>query len=123
MCSQLCPPRLIFVSQGYASPDFARAQLMDALHSVTDSFYLMIYQITDSELCDKLADMQSNGIDLNILLSRRIYAYNDYKLAQVSERGNPLGERRSDDNTGLQRTSIHGGKGGGSFIYRHNRHS
>lgn len=68
----------------YASPDYAHTQLLNTLKKVQKTFHLHIYQVTDDGLCSQLAQLQQNGIDLHLLVSRRIYAYNDYKLAQVS---------------------------------------
>lgn len=66
----------------YTSPDYALAQLNRTMQAVTKSFQLMIYQITDPELCDAILKMQSNGIDVQLLVSSRIFSYNDWKSAQ-----------------------------------------
>ena len=66
------------------NPDSARKQLLSALAAVNTSFAIMIYQITDDDLCDALVSMKQRKVDLSILVSRRIFSSPDYYKAQVS---------------------------------------
>lgn len=67
----------------YTSPDYALAQLNKTMEGVSKSFKLMIYQITDSSLCDAIGAMHANGIDVKLLVSSRIFSEPDWKTAQV----------------------------------------
>ncbi|XP_065197121.1 uncharacterized protein LOC135828630 [Sycon ciliatum] len=64
------------------NPDSARKQLMAALAGAQSSFQLMIYQITDDGLCNELVAMNKAGVDLTILVSRRIFSAPDYYKSQ-----------------------------------------
>ena len=70
------------VTSLYTSPDFALAHITKTLESVQTSFRIMIYQITDTELCDALIIMQTNGIDVKVLVSSYIYSYYSWRAAQ-----------------------------------------
>ena len=73
----------VHVEKVYTAPDFARITVFDTLTQTQASFYLMIYQVTDEGLCDKLLSMYKNGIDVRLLVSQSIYGWDDCKLAQV----------------------------------------
>ena len=65
----------------YTSPDYALAQLNKTMQAVKNTFQLMIYQITDPALCDAIIMLQSNGIDVQLLVSSDIFSYYDWKSA------------------------------------------
>lgn len=67
----------------YTSPDYALSELNKTLQSVKKSFQLMIYQITDSQLCSAIANMKSNGIDVKLLVSSHIFSTTDWRSAQA----------------------------------------
>ena len=71
------------IKKVYTAPDFARNTVFDTLAQTQASFYLMIYQVTDEGLCDKLLSMHNKSIDVRLLVSDRIYGYADWKKAQV----------------------------------------
>ena len=71
------------VKKVYTAPDFALETLSDTLKAVKSSFYLMIYQITGTTLCNDILNLYNKGIDLRLLVSSRIYSYSDWKSAQV----------------------------------------
>ena len=73
----------VHVEKVYTAPDFARKTVFDTLDQTRASFYLMIYQVTDEGLCDKLLSMYKNGTDVRLLVSQSIYGWDDCKLAQV----------------------------------------
>ena len=67
----------------YTSPDFALAELNQSLGTARTSFQLMIYQVTDDSLCDGLMRLNGSGVDVTLLVSRRIFSEDDWKAAQV----------------------------------------
>jgi phosphatidylserine/phosphatidylglycerophosphate/cardiolipin synthase-like enzyme len=60
-----------------ASPDYAYKTLLAAVDSAQLNFTLMIYQVTDTSLCDKLVAMHRAGLELRLLVSSRIYGAGD----------------------------------------------
>ena len=73
------------IRNAYTAPDFALKTVSCVLSSAQSVLYLMIYQVTDSQLCSDILHMYNKGIDVKLLVSDRIYGYNDWKSAQVSD--------------------------------------
>jgi phosphatidylserine/phosphatidylglycerophosphate/cardiolipin synthase-like enzyme len=71
------------VREVYTAPDDALSTVSNTLSSVKSALYLMIYQVTDDQLCDNILSLFKKGIDVQLLVSDRIYDYEDWKLAQV----------------------------------------
>lgn len=65
-----------------ASPDSAFDFITTALNATQKSVSVMLYEITDGELCDTLERLHKAGKEVNILVSRYIYAYADWHTAQ-----------------------------------------
>eukprot|EP00003_Mantamonas_plastica_P011882 TRINITY_DN2187_c0_g2_i4.p1 TRINITY_DN2187_c0_g2~~TRINITY_DN2187_c0_g2_i4.p1 ORF type:complete len:283 (-),score=80.15 TRINITY_DN2187_c0_g2_i4:29-823(-) len=67
--------------ESFASPDYSHQTLFEALDAVKKSFGLVIYQVTDTNLCNKLIAMQKAGVELKLLFSRSIYSPGDWESA------------------------------------------
>eukprot|EP00162_Nutomonas_longa_P002615 comp13263_c0_seq1/m.18137 comp13263_c0_seq1/g.18137 ORF comp13263_c0_seq1/g.18137 comp13263_c0_seq1/m.18137 type:complete len:453 (+) comp13263_c0_seq1:44-1402(+) len=65
-----------------ASPDFARSTILDAVAQAQSSFQMFIYQVTDTQLCQRILALKNNGIKVTLLVSHKIYSYSDWKAAQ-----------------------------------------
>ena len=76
----------VTINSGYTSPDYARSTFMNMLSSVKSTLKVYIYQITDTEICDKLLDLSNSGVNVSIMVANFIVSYDDYKAAQVRER-------------------------------------
>jgi len=82
--TQLNPVTAMFNLTTYASPDYARATLEAALEATQRYLAIEIYQITDVNLCNDIINLvQNNNVQLQLLVSNRIYSYDDWKAAQT----------------------------------------
>lgn len=77
-------PAKLDTSLIYTSPDFANTELFNDINGSTTSFHLMMYQITDMELCAAMKNIYENKptVDLRILVSAVIFDPTDCSLAQ-----------------------------------------
>jgi phosphatidylserine/phosphatidylglycerophosphate/cardiolipin synthase-like enzyme len=66
----------------YASPDYARDTLIDVLQNTQSTLSIEIYQITDPDLCSLILNMSST-VQIQLLVSNKIYSYDDWKLADT----------------------------------------
>jgi len=66
----------------YTGPDDARSQVLDDITGATTSFQIMIYQVTDPELCESIYTMHKSGIDVTLLVSQCIDSTSDLDLAE-----------------------------------------
>jgi phosphatidylserine/phosphatidylglycerophosphate/cardiolipin synthase-like enzyme len=65
----------------FTSPDFSYDTLSSFLNSAKKSLSIMIYQVTDSDLCNAIIDLSSK-LDLKLLVSSRVYDKEDNEQAQ-----------------------------------------
>lgn len=64
------------------SPDSAFDFITSALNATQQSVSVMLYEITDGELCDTLERLHKGGKKVSILVSRHIYDYSDWQTSQ-----------------------------------------
>eukprot|EP00698_Gefionella_okellyi_P024067 TRINITY_DN8400_c0_g1_i1.p1 TRINITY_DN8400_c0_g1~~TRINITY_DN8400_c0_g1_i1.p1 ORF type:complete len:444 (+),score=99.21 TRINITY_DN8400_c0_g1_i1:72-1403(+) len=67
----------------FASPDYAYAQVLANAKSATQTFAIMVYQITEPTLTTQLINMHQAGINVTILVSDKIFDETDWKASQV----------------------------------------
>ena len=78
------PTFLAGIRNAYTAPDFALKTVSSVLSSAQSALYLMIYKVTDNQLCSDILNMYNKGIDVKLLVSDRIFGYTAWKSAQVS---------------------------------------
>jgi phosphatidylserine/phosphatidylglycerophosphate/cardiolipin synthase-like enzyme len=66
----------------YTGPDFAKKTIRRALKKVQSTLYIMIYKITDMQLCNYILRLYQKGIDVKLLVSDRVYGYDGWKLSE-----------------------------------------
>jgi hypothetical protein len=81
--SQLNPVTTSVQLTSYASPDFAKSTLLNAMQATQSSLGMVMYQITDTDICNALVSLFQNGVSMQILVSNKIYSYADWKSAQT----------------------------------------
>jgi len=69
-------------AQIITSPDYAFKSVTEALNQTSSSLHVYIYQITGG-FCDIVLNLHNSGVSLKILVSDRIFSYDDYKLAKA----------------------------------------
>jgi len=80
--SQWEPVTAVATVTAYASPDFAFNTLVTALQNTQNSLAIEIYQITDPAVCSLILNM-SSSVQIQLLVSNKIYSYTDWKAAEV----------------------------------------
>ena len=67
----------LFFKPMLIAPDFAQDTFFDGLGRVKHSLTVHIYQITDTEICDKVLEMFNSGINVRLLVNADIYGEED----------------------------------------------
>jgi phosphatidylserine/phosphatidylglycerophosphate/cardiolipin synthase-like enzyme len=81
--SQLSPVTVTLNMTAYTSPDFAKTTLLNAMNSIQNSLGMVMYQITDTDVCNAIINLAQNNVQMQILVSNKIYSYSDWKSATV----------------------------------------
>jgi len=65
------------------SPDFADQQIMWDIGNTTQSLTIYMYQVTSTDLCQEIINLNSAGVTINLMVSYRIYDEADCAAAKV----------------------------------------
>jgi phosphatidylserine/phosphatidylglycerophosphate/cardiolipin synthase-like enzyme len=64
-----------------ASPDYANSELFSLLDTAQQSLDIMVYQVTDAEVVEKIVQLSNKGVKVRLLVSSSIYGSADCALA------------------------------------------
>ena len=73
----------VTVKTAYTGPDYVYETMMTALSQTQSSLQVMIYQITDTVLCNEMLNMSKRGVNVTLLVSSYILNPAEYLLAKV----------------------------------------
>jgi phosphatidylserine/phosphatidylglycerophosphate/cardiolipin synthase-like enzyme len=65
------------------SPDFADQLIMSDITNTTQTITIYMYQVTSTDLCQEIINLNQAGITVNIMVSYRIYDQTDCAAANV----------------------------------------
>jgi len=63
------------------------AEILDAMSSAKERIWLEMYLFTSTEIADKLVEMKKKGIDVKVLLEKRVEGGANMKMCDYLERG------------------------------------
>ena len=79
----LIPFKDVTVKIAYTGPDYAYDTVMAGLAQTRSSLQVMIYQITDTALCNEMLNLSMRGVNVTLLVSSYVVSYTDYLIAKV----------------------------------------
>ena len=68
---------------GYVGPDYARSTLISQLKNASKSILVHIYSITDRSICELLIYLKTKGINVTLLVSKRVFNKNEWNYDKV----------------------------------------
>eukprot|EP00731_Ephydatia_muelleri_P006972 Em0003g1220a len=78
----LIPFKDVTVKIAYTGPDYAYDTVMAGLAQTRSSLQVMIYQITDTALCNEMLNLSMRGVNVTLLVSSYVVSYTDYLIAK-----------------------------------------